>query len=489
MLSIEKDTSAHQTLQLRSFFRLFPRNEVPPDYYRFARGEIDLQQLYALHPEQAKKAADEAWCVELGASSVADVRVRIERALGSSEPWVLLGGPPCQPFSLAGRSRNVRDTRYSEGKETRHQLYIEYLQIIADFWPSVFVMENVRGLLTAKYEGVRMFDKIVDDLCDPATAIDRIPGRTRIQQHRSHGYRLFPLTAVSHAEESADGYIHNYIVKSEMHGVPQARHRLIIVGVRDDISGRPASLASREKVEAKKVFFGLPRLRSGLSKSDESTAWLASVRAAGSSGWIKQLKKSDEKVGQRVEDSIHRLSDHAGGRGKPFMSEKIGVSHAPEWYLDSKLGGVCNHQSRGHMVSDLHRYLFAACFAEVHGRSPKIADFPKKLLPDHGSVWRALNGSHFADRFRVQLPNRPSTTVVSHIAKDGHYYIHPDPGQCRSLTVREAARLQSFPDNYLFLGNRTQQYTQVGNAVPPFLAAQIADIVYDLLAKSEKTSV
>ena len=133
------------------------------------------------------------------------------------------------------------------------------------------------------------------------------------------------------------------------------------------------------------------------------------------------------------------------------------------------------------MPSDLRRYAFAASFASVSGKSPKLADFPNSLLPEHANVEEGRAGKMFSDRFRVQLPNRPSTTVTSHISKDGHYFIHYDPRQCRSLTVREAARLQTFPDNYYFEGPRTSQYHQVGNAVPPFLARQIAEVIADVL--------
>jgi len=143
-----------------------------------------------------------------------------------------------------------------------------------------------------------------------------------------------------------------------------------------------------------------------------------------------------------------------------------------------KLDGILNHEVREHMELDLQRYAYASAFAQVHGRSPRGAEeFPRSLHPKHKN-WKS---GKFVDRFKVQLNDKPSLTVTSHLSKDGHYFIHPDPSQLRSLSVREAARLQTFPDNYFFEGARGHQFKQVGNAVPPWLARQIAGVVYSYL--------
>ena len=141
--------------------------------------------------------------------------------------------------------------------------------------------------------------------------------------------------------------------------------------------------------------------------------------------------------------------------------------------------GVANHFSRKHMLSDLVRYFHAGVWSNLKKASPKgESGFPfNSLTPEHKN-WST---GKFNDRFRCQNWDHPSSTIVSHISKDGHYFIHPDPSQFRSLTVREAAMLQTFPEDYIFEGPQTSQFHQVGNAVPVHLARQIAEIVFQLL--------
>jgi len=371
---------------------------------------------------------------------------------------VLLGGPPCQAYSTVGRSRNRGNASYRPEDDKRDFLYREYLRIIARHWPPVFVMENVQGLLSARVSDIAIVQGILEELSDPAHACGSQNG---------YKYRIHSLTADVHL--SGDGFDpSDLVVRAEDYGVPQARHRVILLGIRDDLTVRsPPALERRPPVAASNVLDGLPEVRSGLSRQQDSPErWLELLREFRPSEWPSYGKTLlDAQVAERVGEVVEAIAapeDDRGGEFVPAPCEEIRFE-PPEWFLDPRLGGVCNHTTRRHMVDDLYRYLYAACYAEVHHESPKLKDFPEELLPNHRSVERG----HFRDRFRVQLRDRPSTTLTSHMSKDGHYCIHYDPLQCRSLTVREVARLQTFPDNYFFCGPRTSQYIQVANALVP----------------------
>jgi DNA (cytosine-5)-methyltransferase 1 len=272
----------------------------------------------------------------------------------------------------------------------------------------------------------------------------------------------------------------DYVVRAELYGVPQARHRVIIMGVRTDLDRNPAVLRQAKKtIPIEKAIGDLPRLRSGLSKEEDTEeTWLAAVRTLAQSRGLSEsavspdLRKAIKSILQKLKSGLNR--------GGEFVTGKPAPKFAKNWLRDPELHGFCNHATRGHIREDLHRYLFVSQYARTNKKTPGLEDFPTALLPNHENVAAAIAGTMFNDRFRVQFRGRPSTTVTSHISKDGHYFIHYDPTQCRSLTVREAARLQTFPDNYFFEGPRTAQYHQVGNAVPPLLAHQIAGIVAQL---------
>lgn len=475
-LSIEKEPHAHQTLQLRAFFRQFASGEAPDEYYEVLRTERTIESLFAVFPKQAAKARAEAVQATLGPDSWEVVEEKISSALDGERDWLLIGGPPCQAYSLVGRSRNKNKEGYEPLKDEKHFLYKEYLRIIARFWPAVFVMENVKGLLSSKPdpEDDPIFARILADLKEPALA-DNPSATGRKRQHR---YRLLSLSPRRTDDQPAGK---DFVLRSEEHGVPQARHRVIIVGVRDDFTdASPTPLSVSDPVSISDVLKQMPKLRSGLTETkDSNEAWLNAFSTIADRRWFKSIEThSPEGVFEVAVDSSKGLSAPAAARGAEFVACTPRISHLPEWFLDARLKGVCNHSSRAHITKDLYRYFFAACFAAVQNHSPKLVDFPTDLLPAHRNVANAIvEQNMFLDRFRVQPWSRPSTTVTSHISKDGHYYIHPDPRQARSLTVREAARLQSFPDNYLFTGPRTAQYIQVGNAVPPLLAREIAKSV------------
>jgi DNA (cytosine-5)-methyltransferase 1 len=482
-LSIEKDNAAHQTLELRSFVRQFERDGAPDVYYKFLAGKLDRSALFqsAGVAVQAKNARLESWNAELGVEPAAQVARRVRESAGK-DASVLIGGPPCQAYSLVGRSRNQGKPGYDAKTDGRHFLYREYLKVLSAHWPAVFVMENVKGLLSARLEGQSIFPRILEDLHEPAKAVE-----ARKRSGAGQRYRILALTLLEDATFSLVDVVGadptRFVVRCEEYGIPQARHRVILLGVRSDIpiSGR-TMLRKSDQVRVGDVLGALPKLRSGLSDgADSFEAWRSLVASCGSSKWFKRLEADDPAVASAIASAIEKASKRKLDRGAEFIRCVSEAKVLTEWYLDPKLDGIPNHSTRSHMPEDLKRYLFASAFARAHKRSPALADFPPALLPAHKNIESALNGSMFGDRFRVQLRDRPATTITSHISKDGHYYIHYDPAQCRSLTVREAARLQTFPDNYFFCGGRTAQYQQIGNAVPPLLARQIAKIVAGIL--------
>lgn len=465
-LSIEKDPVAARTLWLRAVYRHLARARVPTAYYRYIRGEIDRETFLA-NPsvrDAAAVADEEARCATLGETPDVTIDSWIQQAIhGREDEWVLLGGPPCQAYSLVGRSRRAKVERDLFEQDHRHVLYREYLRIIRRFRPPIFVMENVKGILSARLAGQRIFDQIRRDLSGPNEGLQ---------------YEIRSFVRANPQELTPS----DFVIRCEDHGVPQARHRVILLGVRRDLADRPhLPLRRATRATVQDVLKDLPPLRSGISRGGDSLE-----------GWLRGLAGTPRLVAKwpnLMRDPVLETMRHAiaqahthrltGGPFVPWHPEAPARTDLERWLRDPRLGGLPNHEARRHMVADLQRYLFAASFARAVGGSPKLRDYPDALLPDHGNV--TADQVPFEDRFRVQVAERPASTVVSHLAKDGHYFIHPDPSQARSLTVREAARLQTFPDNYFFEGNRTEQYTQVGNAVPPYLALQLAEVVSGIL--------
>ncbi len=467
--SIEKDTWAYKTLYLRHFFRHFPPGEAPDAYYHYLDGAIESAELFACHPDASHHARKSALHLTLSQENHADVRKIIAERLSNAPLWVLIGGPPCQAYSLAGRSRmqNMPEFKHDE----RHFLYREYLRVIAEHTPPIFVMENVRGLLSATYNGDSIFQMILEDLKNPGSALG-------VLSARSPGYELHglycPKTLPGPAQPG------EFLVKSELHGVPQTRHRVFIVGVRSDLDIELPQLTTREPPTVEQTIGQLPKIRSGITgRPDTLETWTKAIAS------LDKMNFENCARTETIRNEVTSVFEFVPGlfrrRDSSYPAQSADTDDAVAFMYDPRMRTLTGHESRAHMPSDLRRYAYATAFAKVTGKSPRLRDFPSALLPAHRDVTNGGVEKNFTDRFRVQLPHRPASTITAHIAKDGHFYIHYDLEQCRSLTVREAARLQTFPDNYKFEGPRTQQYRQIGNAVPPYLARQIGDVVADAL--------
>ena len=617
-VSIEMETFAHRTLRLRAFLRHFlgKKDEMLPQIYLdHVQGNNDylaklleyrtnegfdeknnpnsiywlpihycpdvLEKIRAAYPEQAdeiEKAAihalREAQRLKLGEdeTQIHDVIADILKHKQPDNHTILIGGPPCQAFSTVGRARRKGHVtnnavagddgkmRWEQDHDGRTWLYLEYIKVIAEFQPEMFVMENVKGMLTAKTgkdNGSEEFvwKRIFKDLNRPKVAIietaseellNKVPdGLEYVICSLTNDSRFGDGTAVLDDLKGS-----RFVIRASDYGIPQVRERVILLGIRKDIFDRILNINTiiGEKDNKPNTVMdaidGLPIIRAKLGnnevvdpvtgktsrvkvkKQDENNKWYEVIEREIFSTCTTVFDNENDnehskvlsEITSRAHESLQKnkyldnVSNDASINGSSVksriisqygdidssrVSSMIQEDNEPSescqelktWYArEWPYTFVLNHEARSQMDTDLARYFYCACYGLVKPMSkfpihPRLAHLDEVGLAPRGHK----NRVSFVDRFKVQIWDQPSMTVTSHISKDGHYYIHPDPSQCRSMTVREAARLQTFPDNYFFEGSRTAQFVQVGNAVPPLLANKIAGVVYNLFSQVDKS--
>jgi len=411
---VEMHPPACETLRTRQMFHELRKKKRLDLYNKYIQGTITRDQIFSEFEDIRDTVFHRVIQETLAEKTIQSVIEKIEISMnfhGTQGINVFLGGPPCQPYSIINRAR------IQKNGETcgRNYLYTHYLDLMRHFKPDIFIYENVPGLFTATDGGQKIFEKLLDDFSKLSPSYEIIP----------------PLHEVSKNP-------HNYILNSVNFRIPQNRKRLILIGYRKDLEEKNMDI------------------RNLYSK----------LRNKGYCGAKKQIT-----VGDAISD-LPWLKPGTGNNG--FYGKYPVNSHLTPYQIKMRKTSrwVLNHFARNHMASDLDRYRF---FIEQYQRTEKAATLKDLIAqrPDITPKHKPINHDKFVDRFKVQWWTKPSSTITAHISKDGHYFIHPDIEQCRSFTVREAARCQSFPDNFFFEGPRTEQFRQVGNAVPPLLARAI----------------
>jgi DNA (cytosine-5)-methyltransferase 1 len=413
---LEMDSWACETLRTRHLYHGLKARKEGALYNQYIKGKISRDDVFKIYPDLEIDIDHRVIMGKFGADSFDHLVLRIEQNMeyhGATGINVLLGGPPCQPYSVIGRSRDPDRMQ----NDKRHYLYRHYLDLIEHFCPDVFVYENVPGLFTAKANGEDVFQKILKDF-----------------------YSLNPPYEITPPLMEISMNPHGYILNCADFRIPQARKRLILIGYRQELK--------MYNPRIKRIFRNLQHKGEVNRKRGRMT----------------------------VRDAIGDLPLLKPGEGcDGFLGRYQSRTKVPYQKMMRRGSvGVLNHKARPHMGSDLARYRFFIELSMEGNGNGNLLDLMRlrpDLTPKHTHI------DKFFDRFKVQRWEYPSSTITAHLSQDGHYFIHPDIGQCRSLTVREAARIQSFPDNFKFEGPRTQQFRQVGNAVPPLLAAIIAKTV------------
>lgn len=386
---VEADVAACATLKTRQVFHwLKQQNNLEP-YVRYLNGNIGRNQLWNEAPPEVLNSIINEF---IGPDSIDRIFSQVDKALKGQSIDLIIGGPPCQAYSIIGRARgNMKD-------DPRNHLYIQYVEFLKHYQPKYFVFENVLGLLSARDpDGELYLEKM-----------------TKLFKEVGYSVEYKILNAVDF-------------------GVLQNRKRIILIG---------------KKGRDHKDFY--PELSINIPKAT-------------------------------VNDALADLPEIKAGEGSHLPCE---ISHSQsQWLVQANIKTnlpVTWHQSRPNTKQDLEIYKFAVKKWDKHKKRLNYNDLPERLKSHKVT-------SSFTDRFKVVASDlEASHTVVAHMSKDGHHYIHPDIKQNRSLTPREAARLQTFPDSYFFESqsgkpSRTSAYKQIGNAVPVLLARVIAEAIKDNL--------
>ncbi|SFA50192.1 DNA (cytosine-5)-methyltransferase 1 [Pedobacter suwonensis] len=382
---VEIDAAASYSLRTRAAYYHLKESDRLNHYHSYLKGDITRKDLYSLIPQEI---LDSVINLGIGDENNQEIFSRINKNLqGNNEIDLIVGGPPCQAYSLVGRARSEHGMK----KDSRNFLYVQYANYLEKYKPKMFVFENVLGLKSAG-------------------------GGVYLQNMEKLFYKK--------------GYsIHIFSVKAENFGVLQKRRRLIIIGWRQDFIPNLPDLDNYQNgltASVSNLFADLPAIQAGEGKD-------------------KFLSYTSDK------------------------NEYLESAH-----IRNGITILTQHIARPHALQDKEIYRIAVDKWNNNRERLNYNDLPDRLKSHE-------NRSSFFDRFKVVAADLDaSQTVVAHIAKDGHYYIHPDNLQNRSISVREAARLQSFPDDFYFEGvkegaNRTAAFKQIGNAVPTLMGEAIAD--------------
>lgn len=386
---VELSEAACYTLKTRAAFHYLEQTENYNPYIQYTSGQISRKDFYSNIPEDILKTVI---CEEISAKTLKSIFSRIDELKGNGPIDLIVGGPPCQAYSVMGRSRDPNGMLHDK----RNYLFSFYVKFLEHYQPEYFVFENVLGLKSAKDENGYHYLRMMTEAFDKA------------------GYKIDLRT-----------------LDASKFGVPQNRKRIIIVGKRTNEETFEFAWPEEHPIQTlvSDVFIDLPFINAG-----QGDVYHCNTHEIPADSWL-------------YESGI-----------------KSRIPNMPLTYF-------C---SRTHKDRDLEIYRIAVSKWNQSNERLRYSDLPNYLKTHK-------NQESFLDRFKVVAANKnASQTVVAHIAKDGHYYIHPDINQNRSLTPREAARLQTFPDDYYFESisgkpSRTDAYRQIGNAVPVKLATVIAE--------------